>query len=170
VKSWLRFWLAAAAVVLASLAPKMVLTVLRQTSAPAPSADDRLRTFLVAATRATVEPVLAEKATRTSARDIAGWRFRSGGCVGEAFLSGLPGNLDYQAHALAPKGARISYVYRGLVSQGPPTARLAFDVMAFRSLAEFSPASAEEPRYVVVVAPGDCAASLSLPWDRLRLN
>jgi hypothetical protein len=165
-----RFWLAAAAVVLASLAPKMVLTVLRQASAPVPSPDARLRTFLLAATHASVDPVMATPKPRTGAREIAGWRFGSGGCVGEAFLSGLPGNLDFQAHALAPKGARISYVYRGLVSQRPPTARLAFDVMAFRSLAEFSPARTHEPRYVVLVVPGDCAAPLALPWDRLRLN
>jgi hypothetical protein len=116
-----------------------------------------------------VEPVAAKGAAQTGSREIAGWRFRSGGCVGQAFLSGLPGNLDFQAHALAPKGARISYVYRGLISARPPTARLAVDVMATRSFAEFSPTSVVEPRYVVVVVPGDCAPP-ALPWVRLRLN
>jgi hypothetical protein len=166
-----RFWLAATAVVLASLLPKMVLSVLRQGSAAAATAapSERLRTFLVTTTGAPVQPVSAKGAAQTGSGEIAGWRFRSGGCAGQAFLSGLPGNLDFQAHAWAPKGARISYVYRGLVSPRPPMARLAFDVMASRSIAEFLPASAVEPRYVVVVVPGDCAPP-ALPWVRLRLN
>lgn len=170
MKSPERFWLAATAVVLASLAPKMVLSVLRQGSAAAARAapNDSLRAFLVTATGAPVEPV-RPKGAQAGSGVIAGWRFRSAGCADQAFLSDLPGNLDFQAHALAPKGARVSYVYRGLVSARPPTARLAFDVMASRSLAEFSPASAAEPRYVVVVVPGDCPPP-ALPWVRLRLN
>lgn len=156
--------------VLVSLTPKMALTVLRQAAPPAPSPDERLRTFLVTSTQSPVEAVPAKIVAGTPAGEIAGWRFRSAGCVGEAFLSGLPGNLDFQARALAPRGTNISYVYRGVVSARPPTARLAFDVMAFRSLAEFSPARRHEPRYVVVAVPGDCAAPLALPWDRLRLN
>ena len=166
----LRFWLAALAVVLASLTPKLTLSALRQAAPPPPTAEDRLRAFLSEASRAPVEPVPARIHGRDSATEIAGWRFTSGGCSAEAFLSGLPGNLDFQAHARATKGARIAYVYRGRVLEQPPTARLALDVIAFRSLAEFSPVRADEPRYVVVVVPGRCAQPLALPWANLRLN
>jgi hypothetical protein len=161
-----RFWLVAVAVVLASLSPKAVMGLLRaRATAPTPP-NERLHTFLLASSGGPVTPILAKHGPR----DVAGWRFASGECVGQAFLSGLPGSLDAEAHAHAPPEARISYVYRGVITERPPTVRLALDVMAFRSLAEFSPARTQEPRYVVLVTTGVCPKPPSLPWDRLRLN
>jgi hypothetical protein len=166
VKSFGRFWLIAAAVVLASLTPKAVVGVLRARAAAPTPPNEQLRAFLLASSGGPVTPILAKHGPR----DIVGWRFGSGECVVLAFLSGLPGSLDAEAHAHAPPEARISYIYRGVITERPPRVRLALDVMAFRSLAEFSPARTQEPRYVVLVTTGVCPKPPSLPWNRLRLN
>jgi hypothetical protein len=167
VKSWLRFCIAATAVLLVTLSPKLLLGVLRS-HAPEPlSPVDGLRAFLAASTGGRpVTPILA----RHSKTEIAGWAFNSDGCVGRAFLSSLAGNLDYQAQALAQNGAHIAYIYRGLAAQQPPKFRLTTDVIAFRLESEFTPTRKHEPRYVVLVYPDACPAPLALPWGRLRLN
>jgi hypothetical protein len=165
VKSSLRYWLAAAALVLLSLAPKIVLGVLRDRATAPTSPEAQLRTFLITASRGPAEPIRAQRGP-----DIVGWRFHSGGCVGQAFLSGLPGALDNEAHAHASDAARLVYLYRGDLSDRPPSWRLAADVMAFRLSWEFLPVRAEEPRYVVLIYPKACAAPLSLPWSAFKVE
>jgi hypothetical protein len=166
MRSWPRFWLAACAVVLLSLAPKLMLGVLRSRAPAPPTPIERLRAHLVAAGGRPVEPIGAEQDART----IVGWRFLSGGCVGQAFVSGLPGVLDYEAHRHAATGSRLVYFYRGSTTERPPSRRLAVDVMAFRLTSEFIPARVGEPRYVIVVYPGSCANPPSLGLDRFRAD
>ncbi|HEY2480607.1 MAG TPA: hypothetical protein VGI30_00225 [Caulobacteraceae bacterium] len=161
-----RFWLAAGAALLVSLASKVILGVLRDRLPEAPSANEKLREFLIASRVGPVAPVWATR----PAPGIVGWRFGSGVCAGQAFPSDLPGNLDFQAQTHAPDRAHVSYVYRGLVERRPPKMRLAVDVITFRLFSEFTPTRAHEPSYVVVVYAASCSASPSLRWDRLRLN
>ena len=165
MRSLPRFWLTATVVVLLSLAPKAVLGILRARAPATTPPNQQLRAFLVSASGGPVEPIRAE-----GGKEIAGWRFGSAECVGQAFLSGLPGVLDYEAHAHAPDGARILYAYGGAVTDRPPSGRLAVDVMAFRLIWEFLPTKANEPRYLVLVYPRACAAPPALPWDSFRLN
>jgi hypothetical protein len=153
-------------VVLASLSPKAVVGHLRARAAAPTNPNEQLHAFLLASGGGPVTPIFRGR----DPKYVAGWRFGSGDCGGRAFLSGLPGNLDFDAHALAPPGSRISYVYRGSITERPPSVHLALDVMAFRSLAEFSPVRTNEPRYVVLVTTGVCPKPPTLPWDRLRLN
>lgn len=164
VKSSPSFWLAAAAVLVLSLAPKAVLGVLRARTAPTTTPSEKLRAFLVASSDGAVEPIRENNA----ARDLVGWRFVSRGCAAQAFTSGRPGNLDFPAHEHAAKGARLVYFYRGTVSDRPPAWRLAIDVMVFRMFAEFTPSRAHEPGYVILVYPPGCAGPRSLPWGPFR--
>jgi len=153
-------------VVLLSLAPKAVLYILRARAPATTPPNAQLRAFLLSASGGPVEPIRATEGGNA----IAGWRFGTAECVGQAFLSGLPGVLDYEAHAHASSGARILYAYRGTMTDRPPSGRLAVDVITFRLASEFTATKAHEPRYVVLVYPGTCATPPALPWGSFRLN
>jgi hypothetical protein len=166
VKSSLSFWLAAAAIVSLSLAPKIVLGALRVAAPPAPTRAERLRTFLTGVSDGPVTAIGGGKLAPV----IDGWRFETAGCAASAFPSGPRGTFDIAAsdEAHIMPGSRTAYVYRGAVSPEPPTWRVAQDVIAFRAISGFLPAKRDEPGYTVLVFPNGCAAAIALPWSRFR--
>ncbi len=121
---------------------------------PAPRSEV-LGRFLAATTGAPIEPV------------ADGWRFRSGACQMSAFPSGPRGTLDLGPKSRARRRDRIAYVYRGELRAEPPTWTLASDVIFYRLTSAIRPAN--EPGYVVLIYPKDCAAP-SLPWSRLPIG
>lgn len=166
MKSSLRFWLAAAGVVGLSLAPKLILSWLRDQSSPPPARSERLRRYLVGVSDGPVTAIVGGKL----APGIDGWRFEAGGCAASAFPSAPRGTFDIPARAEARSmvGARMAYVYRGKVSASPPTLPLAVDIIAFRAVSAFLPAKRDEPGYTVLVFPNGCATAAALPWSRFR--
>lgn len=164
MKSSLRFWLAAAVIVGLSLAPKVTLGVLRDHTSPPPARSERLRAFLAGTGVEAVAPIREEK----TPLEIAGWRFRTGGCSVAAFPSGPRGTFDQAARneARVTTGARMSYFYRGAVTSEPPTWSLALDILTFRALSPFTPSRALEPGYTVLVYSEGCVAPTHLPWGR----
>ena len=152
MKSWTR----AAALAVAALGLTLGLKVLAAASgggaAPVPRGET-LRRFLVTATGGPVEPV------------PGGWRFESGGCRLQAFPSGPRGTLDMAATSHARRRDRVAYVYRGQVRDTRPTVPLALDVIGYTLAKPFR--AANEPGYVVLIAPMTCAVLPNLPWARL---
>ena len=62
----------------------------------------------------------------------------------------------------------VAYVYRGELRTTPPTWTLATDVILYHLTSMIHPAN--EPGYVVLIYPADCAAPLALPWARLPIS
>jgi hypothetical protein len=144
----------AAAILVLSLGLKVLTSPFgRGGAAPVPR-DEELRRFLAAAT---VGPVEAFE---------GGWRFPGvGGCRLLAYPSGPRGTLDMAATSHAHGHDRIAYVYRGQVMATPPAFALALDVIAYTLSRPFR--TANEPGYVVLIAPQTCPGLPNLPWGRL---
>lgn len=153
MKSWTRALAIGALALTLSLGLKIAVGVAHGASAPPVPRAEKLRRFLVAATPGSVEAV------------PGGWRFQSGGCQVRAFPSGERGTLDMSATSQARRRDRIAYVYRGRLLAQPPSFALAMDVIAYTAARPFRVAN--EPGYVVLIAPKTCAALPALPWDRL---
>jgi hypothetical protein len=153
VKSSTSAALAAAALLALTLGLKVLVSAVgSRSAAPVPRAEE-LHRFLTVATAQPVEAV------------PGGWRFQNGTCRMLAFPSGPRGTLDLAARNYAHRQDRVAYVYRGQVRATPPAFGLAIDVIAYTLSRPFR--AANEPGYIVLIAPKACAAIPNLPWGRL---
>ena len=164
MRSSTRAYAAAAAVLALSLTVKVLVSPAWAGHATPPPRAEVLRRVLAASTAGRVEPIVA-KGNNTAAD---GWRFRSGACQVAAFPSGPRGTLDLGVKSYARRRDRIAYVYRGELRDTPPTWTLATDVILYHLAATIRPAN--EPGYVVLIYPRDCAPPLALPWERLPIS
>jgi hypothetical protein len=164
VRSSTRVYVAAAAVLALSLGLKVAVSPAWAGHEKPPSREEVLRRFLASATGGPVEPVVG-RATHDPA---GGWRFQSGACQVAAFPSGPRGTLDLGAKSYARRRDQVAYVYRGELRATPPTWTLATDVILYRLTSTIRPAN--EPGYVVLIFPKDCAAPSALPWKRLPIR
>ena len=164
MRSSTRVYVAAAAVLALSLSIKVLVSPAWAGHAPPPPRTEVLRRFLAGSTGGRIEPIAA-KGSNTAAD---GWRFRSGACQVAAFPSGPRGTLDLGVKSYARRRDRIAYVYRGELRPTPPTWTLATDVILYHLTSMIRPAN--EPGYVVLIYPKDCAPPLALPWERLPIS
>jgi hypothetical protein len=161
VRSSTRAYIAAAAILALSLSIKGLVSPARAGHATPPPRAEVLRRFLAASTGGRIEPIVGP-ASETAAD---GWRFQSGACQVAAFPSGPRGTLDLGVKSYARRRDRIAYVYRGELRTTPPTWTLATDVILHHLTSMLRPAN--EPGYIVLIYPKDCAAPSTLPWKRL---
>jgi len=161
VKSSTKAWIAGGLVLALSLSLKVVANPAWSGETPSTSRTEVLRRFLATATDGRLEEIAAPP----NGADSSGWRFQSGACQAAAFPSGPRGSLDLFARSHARKRDRIAYVYRGELQAEPPTPALAMDVIVHRLTTVFRPTN--EPGYVVLIYPKDCAPPSTLPWARL---
>jgi hypothetical protein len=161
VKSSNRFWIAASLVLALSLFLKVATHPAWSGETKVTPRTEVLRRFLATATGDRLEEI----SPPMNGAESAGWRFRSGPCQTAAFPSGPRGSLDLFAKSHARKRDRIAYVYRGELRTTPPTEALAIDVIVHRLTTAFRPTN--EPGYVVLIYPANCAAPTDLPWARL---
>lgn len=161
MKSSTRAWIAASLVLALSIFLKVLASPSWSGEArPAPRTEV-LRRFLATATVGRLEEIPAP----ANSGESGGWRFHSGACQVAAFPSGPRGSLDLFARRHARKTDRIAYVYRGEIQATPPTSALGMDVILHRLTTAFRPTN--EPGYVVLIYPTECAAPSGLPWARL---
>jgi hypothetical protein len=165
VRSSTRAYIIAAAVLALSLGIKVAVSPAWAGHATPPPRAEVLRRFLAASTVGRIEPIVGP-ASQAAAAD--GWRFQSGACQVAAFPSGPRGTLDLGVKSHARRRDRIAYVYRGELRTTPPTWTLATDVILYHLTSMIRPAN--EPGYVVLIYPADCAAPLALPWARLPIS
>jgi hypothetical protein len=161
VKSSTKAWIAGGLVLALSISFKVLASPAWSGATKPTPRSEVLRRFLTDATHGGLEEIAAP----ANSSDGAGWRFLSGACPTAAFPSGPRGSLDMFARSHARKNDRISYIYRGELRSTPPVEALAVDVIIHRLTTTFRPTN--EPGYVVLIYPRDCAPPSDLPWGRL---
>lgn len=164
MKSLTRAWIAACLVLVLSISLKVIANPAWSGGATPAPRTEVLRRFLATATDGRLEEIAAP----ANSGDSGGWRFQAGVCQASAFPSGPRGSLDLFARSHARKRDRIAYVYRGELRTTPPTPDLALDVIIHRLTTAFRPTN--EPGYVVLIYPRDCAPPSTLPWARLPIS
>jgi hypothetical protein len=156
------FWSLVAVLFVATVGSKALLGASNDL-AESQMASESLRAFLAAH----AEGAPARAPIKPNVDIWMGWRFRAGGCEAVAWPAPRNGEMDAQLRSNAGPSDAVAYVYDGAVHRQAPAPQGAWDYAAFRVLLPLGLAKGRHAAYVVLEHPTGCAASETLPWDKL---
>lgn len=111
--------------------------------------------------------VIGELKIKPTIDNWYGWRVDTGDCTVNLIPDSPRNEGAAQVLTADDQNGAIRYVYRGVISDEPPTLRINFDILRDRLLWPFPSPSFHSPLVVLIVAPPGCTGFRAWPWANL---